>query len=71
MGEFRILMKLIRLTKATLTDTRCRILIENTLSDPSALTQDFHSCVQSVIGKSSKSFEDKQLTVSADDLLGI
>ena len=27
-------MKLIRLTKATLTDTRCKILIQNALSDP-------------------------------------
>ena len=34
MEEFCIPMKLIRLTKATLMDTKCRILIQNSLSDP-------------------------------------
>ena len=34
MEELGIPMKLIRLTKATLTDTRCKVLIQNALSDP-------------------------------------
>src|ERR1700753_3385205 len=34
MEEYCIPMKLIRLTKATLMDTKCRILIQNSLSDP-------------------------------------
>src|ERR1700744_1525090 len=34
MEEFCIPMKLIRLTKATLMDTKCRILIQNSLSYP-------------------------------------
>lgn len=33
MNEFGIPTKLINLTKATLTDTRCKILVDNTLSD--------------------------------------
>lgn len=33
--------KLIRLVKATLTDTRCKILIENTLSDPFTIETGF------------------------------